>query len=169
MTSGPRALARRIGGVVVMLLALGPAAMVSAPAAQAAPSAATVARYEARVIARMNYMRHRYGRPGLAARWCPDHYAERYAPLLAYKVLVQKRPWDMRLHQNMRTILSGCRATVAAENLAAGPSSADQIVAAWMSSPGHRANILDRRLNRVGVAAVYRSGIWFVVADFTRQ
>jgi len=152
-----------------MLLALGPAVMVSAPAAQAAPSAATVARYEARVIARMNYIRHLYGRAGLSTRWCPDHYAEPYAPVLAHKILVHRVPWDMRLHQDMRMILRGCRATVAAENLAAGNATADQIVAAWMRSRSHRDNILDRRLNRVGVAAVYRSGRWFVVADFTRQ
>jgi uncharacterized protein YkwD len=169
MKLGPRALARRIGGVVVMLLAVGPAIVASAPAAEAAPSAATVARYEARVIARMNYMRHHYGRGGLSAGSCPDRYAEWYAPVLAHKVLVHRQRWTMSLHQNMYTILRGCRAAVAAENLAAGPNSADQIVAAWMRSPGHRANILDRRLNRVGVAAVYRSGVWFVVADFTRQ
>jgi len=159
---------------MVMLLAVGPAIIVSAPAAEAAPSAATVARYEARVIARMNYMRHYYGRRDLSGGSCPDRYAEWYAPVLAHKVLVHRQPWTMRLHQNMYTILRGCRATVAAENLAAGPQSADQTVAAWMHSPGHRANILDRRLNRVGVAAVYRCdtagrGRWYVVADFTRQ
>jgi len=37
-----------------------------------------------------------------------------------------------------------------------------------MASPGHRANILDGRLTRIGVAAVYARGQWVVVADFTR-
>lgn len=38
------------------------------------------------------------------------------------------------------------------ENLAAGYPSARQIVAGWMRSPGHRANILSRNFRDVGLA-----------------
>jgi uncharacterized protein YkwD len=73
-------------------------------------------------------------------------------------------------HQSMYPILRRCpRATVAAENLARGNVGPSAIVAAWMASPGHRANILDGRLNRIGVCAVYARGEWVVSADFTRQ
>ena len=41
-------------------------------------------------------------------------------------------------------------------------------VAAWMASPGHRANVLDSTLRSVGVAAVYANGQWTVAANFTR-
>jgi uncharacterized protein YkwD len=38
-----------------------------------------------------------------------------------------------------------------------------------MASPGHRANILDSRLNKIGVAAVYANGRWTVAANFSRS
>jgi stress response protein SCP2 len=38
-----------------------------------------------------------------------------------------------------------------AENIAAGQRSAAEVVAGWMDSPGHRANILDRELAQIGV------------------
>ena len=136
-----------------MLLAMGPAVVVAAPSAQASTL------YEYQVVNAINAQRANYhlGRLWLSA--CPQWYADRWAP---YAV------WYFR-HQSMGPILQGCKATVAAENLAFGNQSADGIVAAWMASPGHRQNILDGRLNRIGVAAVYARGRWTVVADFTRS
>lgn len=161
MKSGPRVLARRVGGVVVTLLALGPAVIVAAPSAQAyTPSAAVTAAYEARVIARINVIRVWNHRGRLYAAACPDRYAEPWSPYLVRLGYLK--------HQSMYTILRGCKAHVAAENLARGNVSADRIVAAWMASPGHRANVLDGRLNRIGVAAVYARGQWTVTADFTK-
>jgi len=43
-----------------------------------------------------------------------------------------------------------------AENIAMGQQSSREAVADWMTSPGHRANILDRRHRQIGVAA-YRT------------
>lgn len=161
MTSQLTVHARRLGATVVMILALGPALIVTAAPAQAyVPSARTVATYEARVIYEVNRQRTRYGRVKLYSSSCPDRYAERWAAYLA-------RTWRF-YHQGLRPILGACRATVVAENLARGGVGADRIVALWMASPGHRANILDRRLTRIGVAAVYKRGQWVVAADFTR-
>jgi len=146
-----------------MLLALGPAVIATAPSAQAAyvPSAATVAAYEARVAWRINVVRASYGRGRVAAVSCPDKYAERWASYLART--------GTFYHQSMYPILSGCGATVAAENLARGNVSADRMVTAWMASAGHRRNILDGRLNRIGVSAVYSGGQWTVATDYTRN
>jgi uncharacterized protein YkwD len=69
----------------------------------------------------------------------------------------------------MYTILSACHATVAAENLGRGNLGPDVMVAAWMASPAHRANILDGRLTRIGVGKFYANGQWVVVTDFTRS
>jgi uncharacterized protein YkwD len=44
-----------------------------------------------------------------------------------------------------------------AENIAWGQSSVSEVMNSWMNSSGHRANILGRRYNRIGVAA-YRDG-----------
>jgi uncharacterized protein YkwD len=133
--------------------------MVTAPSAEAStPSPAATTLYEYQVINAINAQRanNHLGRLWLSA--CPQGYAERWAPYMV---------WYFR-HQLMLPILQGCRANVAAENLAIGNVSASKIVDAWMASPGHRANILDGRLNRIGVAAVYARGRWNVVADFAR-
>jgi uncharacterized protein YkwD len=40
-----------------------------------------------------------------------------------------------------------------AENIAMGQRSVRGVVSSWMSSPGHRANMLNGRYRRLGVAA----------------
>jgi uncharacterized protein YkwD len=160
MKPRPKALARRLVASVVMLLAVGPAVALAAPPAQAAtPSAASVMLYEYQVINGINAQRASYHLGRLYLSPCPQYYANRWAPFMV---------WYFQ-HQSMYPILAGCHATVAAENLALGNVSAGRIVAAWMASPGHRANILDGRLNRIGVAAIYARGRWNITADFTRS
>ena len=46
----------------------------------------------------------------------------------------------------------GYRYRMIAENLAVGYRSADAVVDGWMHSPGHRANLLGRAFDEVGVA-----------------
>jgi uncharacterized protein YkwD len=149
----------------VVVLVLGSGLVVTAAPAEAAtpaaPSAPTVAAFEARVIYQINVQRTRFGRAKLASATCPDYFAERWAASLARTGLFY--------HQPLMPILRGCKATRVAENLARGYSTADRTVAAWMASPGHRANILDTKLTRIGVAAVYARGQWTVAADFTRS
>ena len=163
MRFGPRALARRLGvGIVAMLLCLGPAVVAGAPAAEAySPSLATKAAYQARVIQQINVVRSRYHRGSLRSTYCPTWYAARWSGYLART--------GAFYHQSLYPMLYACHASVAAENLARGFSTADRVVAAWMVSPGHRANILDGRLTRIGVAAVWGRGGWTVAADFTRS
>lgn len=62
---------------------------------------------------------------------------------------------------------AGARISVAAENVAIGPSAA-AIHAGWMNSPPHRHNLLDPRLNSVGIAVVQRGRDLFAVEDFSR-
>lgn len=52
--------------------------------------------------------------------------------------------------------------TMAAENIAAGQFTPKEVVASWMSSPGHRANILDPDLTRMGVGYYYSGADYFV-------
>jgi len=44
------------------------------------------------------------------------------------------------------------------ENIARGQGSAEEVVAQWMTSPGHRANILDKSFNRMGAGEC--NGYW---------
>lgn len=45
----------------------------------------------------------------------------------------------------------------AAENIAAGQTSAGQVVTSWLKSSGHRRNILNCRMTETGIAVVYQA------------
>ncbi|PGL69792.1 hypothetical protein CN925_14365 [Bacillus sp. AFS055030] len=48
----------------------------------------------------------------------------------------------------------------AAENIAKGQRTPEEVVTAWMNSAGHRANILNPNLNQIGVGYDSRSNAW---------
>ena len=50
----------------------------------------------------------------------------------------------------------GYKYRAAAENIAAGQASARQVALDWLSSPGHRRNILNCRLKDTGIAVAYQ-------------
>jgi hypothetical protein len=62
---------------------------------------------------------------------------------------------------------AGARFSVIAENVAQAPT-AVRIHDAWMNSPGHRANLLDPRLDAVAIRVERRGGELFAVEDFER-
>lgn len=55
---------------------------------------------------------------------------------------------------------------VSGENIARGHDSADRVMAAWMSSEGHRDNILRSGYTRVGVCALEAGGVLYWVQLF---
>ena len=134
-------------------------ALAAAPA-QAMPGAAATATYEARVLTAVNVQRAHYGRRPLASWSCIDRYAESWSAYLARTGLL--------VHRSMRTVLRGCAATRVAENLARGGVGPERVVALWMASPPHRANLLDGRLADAGVAATFAGGAWTVVLELAR-
>jgi uncharacterized protein YkwD len=64
-----------------------------------------------------------------------------------------------------RVARTGYRAALVGENIAAGPAEAEEVVAGWLGSPGHCANVMDPRFADMGlayaVAARSRSGIYW--------
>ncbi|WP_049784809.1 MULTISPECIES: CAP domain-containing protein [Anaerolinea] len=48
-----------------------------------------------------------------------------------------------------------------AENIAAGHSTPEAVVEAWMNSPGHKANILDSNYREIGVGYTYGGGTYY--------
>jgi uncharacterized protein YkwD len=156
-----RTLARRFGALIAMLLVLGPAVIITAPQAEAlTPSVAVTTAYEARLEYLVNLQRTKYGRGKLVWAACPDRYAESWASYLSTT--------GRFVHRNQVSYLNGCQAARVAENIARGNVSADRMVAAWMASPGHRANILNGLLTRVGTGAAYAGGQWSVTMNFSR-
>ncbi|HUZ05493.1 MAG TPA: CAP domain-containing protein [Acidobacteriaceae bacterium] len=72
-------------------------------------------------------------------------------------------PGELDLAARVRQ--QGLKMSTVAENVAAA-SSAEQIHDAWMHSPLHRANLLDIRVNVIGIGVVERDGRLFAVEDF---
>jgi uncharacterized protein YkwD len=50
-----------------------------------------------------------------------------------------------------RVLRAGYRPRLTGENIAYGPESAEEVVAGWLASPGHCANIMDARFQNIGV------------------
>ncbi|MGV8840783.1 MAG: CAP domain-containing protein [Bauldia sp.] len=63
------------------------------------------------------------------------------------------------LQQRLATGGYGLR--TAAENIGYGQGSLDEVLDAWMRSPPHRANILDRRMTSFGVGAAVVDGVTY--------
>ena len=61
----------------------------------------------------------------------------------------------------------GARFSLIAENVAMAPSVL-QVHTAWMNSPGHRANLLDPRVDSVGISVLRRGNELSAVQDFDR-
>jgi hypothetical protein len=61
---------------------------------------------------------------------------------------------------------AGARFSLIEENVALGPT-AEEIHEEWMHSPGHRANLLNPQVNRVGIAVVASRGELYAVADYS--
>jgi hypothetical protein len=62
---------------------------------------------------------------------------------------------------------AGAHFSLIEENIAVG-SYPGKIHQGWLDSPGHRANLLNPDIDRIGVAVVAAQGVLFAVADYAR-
>jgi uncharacterized protein YkwD len=71
------------------------------------------------------------------------------------------QPKDRVRHAGYKSRLTG-------ENIAYGPESAEEVVAGWLASPGHCANIMEPRFEEIGVgfATGRKRGEIYWVQDF---
>lgn len=112
------------------------------------------------MIGLINGQRAAAGVGPVSGQACPDGYAEPWSPRMASAGGLS--------HQQIGTILSGCGARTAAENVGmTSDQMPDAMMRLFMGSATHRANILDPALTGVGVGA-YRDarGVWWVTQDF---
>jgi uncharacterized protein YkwD len=145
-------------------LALAAAALVLAPTA----SAAGLTRSEASILREMNRVRTVHGLGSLRADGRLESAARAHSREMIRTGSFAHGAFGTRM---LRFNVQG---TFAGENLAwgvGGRGTARGIVAAWLASPGHRANLLRPSFRRVGVGAVVGrffgySGANVVTADF---
>ncbi|WP_370614744.1 CAP domain-containing protein [Mumia sp. Pv 4-285] len=123
------------------------ASAVSGSGAEVARTATSVPpgprRYERRVVRHTNRARRAHDMKALRRNACLDLYAQRSADRIARS--------GRLTHQNLRPVLRRCGGWKVGENIAYGYQWPRWVVRAWMNSPGHRANILERRYRRIGV------------------
>jgi hypothetical protein len=74
-------------------------------------------------------------------------------------------PGELQLSE--RAGLAGAHFDVIEENIAIGADPA-QIHDAWMHSKGHRENMLNPDVNRVGIAVIAARGVLYATTDFSR-
>lgn len=86
--------------------------------------------------------------------------------------VAQAHSEDMALHQNMshsgsdgsspgdRITRAGYTWSTYGENVAYGYASPEQVMAAWMASPGHKANILNCAFKEIGVGLAQPDAYW---------
>lgn len=150
-----------------------PGETINIPSATTSPSTPNVSNdiraLETEVIRLVNAERAKVGRPALvenngishAARiksqdFINNHYFSHTSPTYG-------TPFDM-----LRSF--GITYTAAAENIAYGQRNAAEVMNSWMSSPGHRANILNSIYNQIGVGVARdNKGILYWTQMFIRS
>jgi uncharacterized YkwD family protein/spore coat assembly protein SafA len=120
------------------------------------PEAAPLESFESEVIRLINKERTSRGLPALTANWQLSRVA-RYKSqdmidknYFAHQSPTYGSPFDM-----MEAF--GLRFSAAAENIAYGQRTAQEVVNAWMNSPGHRSNILSRSYSQTGVGCAKKA------------
>jgi uncharacterized protein YkwD len=155
-----RAMGLRATAVLAATLLPAMAAMPESPA----PANGTVA--EQYLFSAANAERAQRGLQPL--KW--DETLHRAARLHAGEMAARESishqyPGELDLPERGRA--AGAKFTVIAEKVAEAWS-APEIHDAWMQSPDHRANLLDPRVNSVGISVLRRGGQLYAVEDFDR-
>ena len=109
-----------------------------------------------------NYERGKAHLPALKISYCvKGRFADTWARHLAATRTLT--------HQTLGPIMTQCHGNAAGENIAFGNVTPQRMVAMWMASPGHRANILSRTFTYIGIGATRATnGNVYGVQDFIR-
>lgn len=132
----------------------------STPSASSTPkTTGTASGVVARVVALVNAERGKVGCSALTVNTTLSKVAQAHSA-------------DMALHQNMshtgsdgsspgdRITRAGYTWSTYGENVAYGYTTPEQVMAAWMASPGHKANILNCAFKEIGVGLAQPGGYW---------
>ena len=106
-------------------------------------------RVRVELLSRINAERRRARRQPLNLDQRLDAAAQVHAEdMLARSYFAHRSPDGKTVRERAR--LAGYEWSAIGENLAEGQQSVDEVVEAWMRSPGHRENVLDRKYTETG-------------------
>ncbi len=119
-------------------------------------------KYQRQAFAATNAHRAEQGLRQLRTNDCVRRAAVRQARLMAQR--------EQLFHQDLGAVLEECGLSGAAENVAAGYATGKAVVnRGWMSSEGHRTNILEPSYRLLGVGARRgHDGNWYAAQVFGR-
>jgi hypothetical protein len=125
----------------------------------ASTSVTAAERYEADIATATNAERTSRGLVALRPQACVDSYAAAQARRMAEE--------QRMYHQELGPLLEACRLRAVGENVAVGYPTGAAVTAAWMASPGHRANLLKPTSTLLGVGAAQGpDGRWYAAQVF---
>ena len=120
------------------------------------PEASSLQSFETEVIRLVNLERTKRGIPALTTNWQLSRVARyKSQDMIDKNYFSHTSPTYGSPFTMMQSF--GLRFSAAAENIAYGQRSAQEVVTAWMNSPGHRANILSASCTQTGVGAAKKS------------
>jgi uncharacterized protein YkwD len=127
---------------------------------------ATTVKAERELFGAVNQARRTQGLPVL--RWDESlaEAARRHAAVMAEHQEAQHQ-FEGEPSLSVRVKRAGVHFSWLSENVAQGPST-EFINSQFLSSPKHRANILDTDMNSAGIGVVERDGQLFAVEDFAQ-
>lgn len=169
LRAGSRRALRVLGGallsaalIAVPTAGTGPvhASPVASPTVHFAPQAVTSnSTYE--VINATNRMRRGHGLASLIRSAALSQAAQEHAQEMAARRTMTHTGADGS-SAGTRISREGFYWRIWGENVAAGQTSAEQVVQNWMASPGHRANILNWRFQYIGIGIARASnGVYY--------
>jgi uncharacterized protein YkwD len=150
-------LAVALAATLALLVAATPAHARSCPNADLAPAAGTLPEVRDATLCLLNRERAERGAPRLRAHGDLQRSAGRFSrAMVEGGFFAHVAPDGSTMTDRIRATgyLAGIRGYRVGENLAWGTgerATPRETVAAWMRSPGHRANLLDVRYRAVGV------------------
>lgn len=158
----------RVAGFMVMrkLIRLGVVGILGASAMLMAQEQSSVVRAERQLFLSVNRARTAQGLPDLKWNDGLALAARRHAAVMAQHGTAG-HGFAGEPALAARVSQAGVRFVWLSENVCQG-SGADAIQAEFMGSANHRANILDRDMDSVGIGVVERGGQVFAVEDFSK-
>jgi uncharacterized protein YkwD len=151
--------ARNVLAALVTLVLASGAMAVEAAAREAVVGRDSGATIRARVLELVNDARSRGRRcgserfaaaPPLGLSRKLSEAAAEHARAMARRNFFDHRGADGSQPKD-RVLRAGYQPRLTGENIALGPESAEEVVAGWLASPGHCANIMDSRFQDIGI------------------
>jgi uncharacterized protein YkwD len=126
----------------------------------------SITRAERELFSSVNQARQAQGLPPLRWNESLAAAARRHAAIMAERGTAQ-HAFDGELSLSARVKQAGAHFTWLSENVCEGPTPIF-IHAQFMKSPAHRANVLDRDMDSIGIGIADHDGQLYAVEDFSQ-